>query len=68
MKTKQELDKATEDFFKMHWNSDVIKLNKTWNWEWVEYDLIGTMCNHDKQGCYAFLKDQKIVYVGLGAG
>src|SRR5690606_6946554 len=31
-----------------------------------EWDFNGTIHNHDKQGCYALIKNNEIIYIGVG--
>ena len=62
--TIENLKKLTEEFFAMHWNSEIIKQEvPTWS---ERYNFIGSLPNYDKQGVYAFACDNEITYIGVG--
>jgi len=63
MITIDNLISTTNDFFHRYWNP---KNGTTPNWEKKEWFFNGTIPNHDKQGCYALLRNDEIVYIGLG--
>lgn len=63
--TVDNLKKLTNEFFSMHWNSEVIK-SKLPNWSDI-YQFNGSLPNYDKQGVYAFVKNGTVTYIGVGA-
>ncbi len=63
--TVDNLIKLTNEFFLMHWNSDIIK-SKYPSWS-ETYRFNGSLPNYDKQGVYAFVKDETVTYIGVGA-
>lgn len=63
MITIDNLISTTNDFFSCYWNP---KNGKIPIWEKSEWVFNGTIPNHDKQGCYALLKNDEIIYIGIG--
>lgn len=63
MITIDHLNSVTNDFFSRYWNP---KNGKVPIWVKSEWDFNGTIPNHDKQGCYALLKNDEIIYIGVG--
>ena len=63
--TLDNLKKLTEEFFSMHWNHEKISQEPpTWS---ERYTFTGSLPNHDRQGVYAFAKDNTITYIGVGS-
>lgn len=61
---QKTLMEFTEEFFRKHWNKEEIgKEPPQWS---GKYFLEGSIPNHDKQGCYAFVRGNKITYIGVG--
>lgn len=59
-----DLKRLTIEFFEMHWNKD--KLNAEpplWN---SPYSFKGSVPDHDKQGVYAFVRKDEVIYIGAG--
>ena len=53
----------TNGFFEKHWNIDTLKTQPP---QWSErYEFIGSLPNYDKQGVYAFIKCNRVTYVGV---
>lgn len=63
MITKDLLNSVTNDFFSRYWNP---KNGDNPIWEKSEWNFNGTIPNHDKQGCYALLKNDEVIYIGVG--
>lgn len=61
----KNLKKLTKEFFSMHWNSEVIGSEYP-GWSDI-YEFEGSLPNYDKQGVYAFVKNDEITYIGVGA-
>lgn len=60
----KSLKKHTQDFFKHHWNDQVIGFSAPkWSEEWL---LAGPAPSYNKQGVYAFVKGDEIIYIGSG--
>ena len=56
----------TKEFFAKHWNASLIGKEAP---EWCEPQEIrygNPLPNHNKQGCYAFVDGEKVVYIGVG--
>ncbi len=62
MNTVDVLKNKTVEFFNLHWPKD----NDYPYWSDI-WRFLGTIPNNDKQGCYALIKDNKVVYMGVGA-
>lgn len=63
--TLQQLQENTDAFFERHWPD-----GRAWQGfsrRWEPWDMVGTMPNHDRQGCYALLSGEDVLYVGVGA-
>ena len=62
MSSIEQLKRKTEEFFKLHWVKDlpVPEWSNPWNFE-------GDIPNNDQPGCYALLRDNKLIYIGVGA-
>lgn len=61
--TIQDLQKITEQFFRLHWNDTTYPI---WSEPW---NFIGGIPKHDYPGCYAtFNEKEEITYIGLGIG
>ena len=59
------LKKETDEFFSLHWNQGEIGYPPPlWS---LPYLFIGSTPNHDKQGVYAFLRNDEVIYIGVGA-
>jgi hypothetical protein len=63
MKTLRDLELATHEFFGRHWNPSRFGAAPKWSEPWP---LIGPRPNTNKQGTYAFLSRNEIIYVGVG--
>lgn len=64
MATVDILKIETNNFFNRYWHPNFGQVP-----EWSEiWDFNSTIPNHDKRGCYALLKQDKIVYIGSGLG
>ena len=64
--TMAEVEDATKAFFSLHWNNDQlgdIELPKSW----LSYGFVGAVPFGNCQGCYALIKDDEVIYIGLGA-
>jgi len=63
----KKLQKQTEIFFSRHWchDTDSSLIPPEWSKPWY---FKGDIPNNDKQGCYALLKDEEVVYIGVGSG
>lgn len=61
--TVRDLMEFTRDFFVKHWNA--AELYDPPNWS-EPYEFKGPLPNHDKQGVYAFIKEDEVIYVGVG--
>jgi len=57
-----DVKKETAEFFRMHWNLNIPI--PAWN---DKYSFQGAVPDGDKQGCYALLINDEVVYIGLGA-
>lgn len=53
----------TEIFFQNHWNEKKLGLPPSWSSIHTDFRKIP---NYDKQGVYAFVKDDEITYIGVG--
>lgn len=60
----KDLKSLTQEFFLNHWNSEL--LGDYPQWSDVFSDFV-RMPNYLKAGVYAFVKDEEIIYVGVGA-
>lgn len=67
MLTMDDVRRETAKFFERHWDSVKLGVNEIPAWSEL-YGLQGGVPNGDKQGCYALLEDEEVIYVGLGAG
>ena len=61
--TINELLLSTELFFNQHWNT--AELGEYPKWSDPHFNF-GKIPNYDKQGVYAFVKDDLITYIGVG--
>jgi len=60
------LKEETQAFFRRHWNPDHTgHPAPTWDGCWR---FVGTIPNHGKQGCYALISNERVIYIGVGAG
>ena len=59
----ENLLEYTEDFFQNHWNGEKLGLPPSWSSIHTDFRKIP---NYDKQGVYAFVKDDEITYIGVG--
>lgn len=63
MVTMADIQSATDEFIKKHWNSGACGEFSEASWkEWVAFT--GEIPNNDKQGCYALGVDERVFYVG----
>ncbi len=63
MVTMADIQRATDEFIKKHWNSRACGEVPDASWkEWAA--LTGEIPNNDKQGCYALVVGGRVVYVG----
>lgn len=51
----------TEEFFKLYWPKTQNEIAPKWESQWL---FNGTIPSHNKQGCYALLINDEIVYIG----
>lgn len=67
MATLQELEKQTEEFFRMHWFIDSKSTTPhipkpEWSEKWL---FIGELPNNSMKGCYSWLnQDNEVIYIG----
>jgi hypothetical protein len=59
--TEDRLKKKTKKFLKLYWPKKQNEIAPEWGPQWF---FNGTIPSHDKQGCYALLINDKIVYIG----
>lgn len=59
---KNDLTRLTDLFFSMHWNIEEEK--PSWDFSW---SFIGPVPNYLLGGVYALLRNEEIIYIGLGA-
>ena len=62
--TLQDLLDLTKSFFHLHWNS--VELGNPPNWSELFSNFV-RMPNYLKAGLYAFVKNNEITYIGVGA-
>ena len=55
----------TEQFFHLHWNHQELGTPPFWSETYVFEG--GNLPNHNRQGVYAFVDDQTVTYIGVGA-
>lgn len=58
---KTDLVTSTDEFFSLHWNLE--EAAPTWDFSW---EFIGPVPNYLLGGVYALLKNNEVVYIGLG--
>ncbi len=63
MATKKDLERETENFFSMHWNTEKVDCEFPVAWS-EKYSMKGEMKNHNSPGCYALMKGKNVVYIG----
>lgn len=56
------LREVTLEFFKKHWNSSSKNPPPEWSAKWM---FLGEVPNNTRKGCYCFLKDDEVKYVGV---
>ena len=61
MNSIDNLELYTEEFLKLYWPKIQNEIAPKWGLQWF---FNGTIPSHDKQGCYALLKNDEIVYIG----
>lgn len=61
--TINDLVRLTEEFFSRHWNRDQLQDPPSWS---GLYKFEGSLPNYDKQGVYAFVKENFVTYIGVG--
>ena len=64
--TMDEVEKYTRLFLKYHWAAEELQredLPKCWE----AYRFIGGIPYGDRQGCYALIEEEEVLYIGLGA-
>jgi len=67
MSNLKQLEEHTSDFFRRHWPSEMtMQTVPAWT-IWREFPY-GPVPNHDVSGCYALLREGKVMYIGLGRG
>lgn len=59
-----DLIKKTNDFFSMHWNTNLLGDSPTWSA--VHTDFSKSIPNYNKQGVYAFIKENEVTYIEVG--
>lgn len=59
-----DLIKKTNDFFSMHWNTNLLGDSPTSSA--VHTDFSKSIPNYNKQGVYAFIKENEVTYIGVG--
>ena len=61
MKTIKDLKDKTNKFFELHWpnHNNYPKWSDVWK-------FLGPIPYNENQGCYALLKNNEIVYIGVG--
>jgi hypothetical protein len=65
METMAKVIMLTNEFFKLHWNNNIIGSQPPpWSAPWK---FEGTQRNGDRQGCYVLLKGDEVLYIGIGA-
>ncbi len=63
--TLTDLKRLTNEFFLKHWNAETLQEDAP---EWSDiYRFEGSLPNYDKQGVYAFVQDNIVTYIGVGA-
>lgn len=59
------LKRETDRFISLHWKGDYCKEGPD-QLEWRTWNMQGAMPHQEKQGCYALLSGDTIVYIGSG--
>lgn len=59
----EDLRQQTAHFLDLHWPEG--EPRPAWSEPW---EFVGTIPNHEMQGCYALLRGQEVIYIGVGAG
>jgi hypothetical protein len=63
--TFEGLKQATNEFFDRNWVAGAIEqCAPTWS---NPYHFVGSIPNNERQGVYAFLADDQVYYIGVGA-
>lgn len=63
MATIKELEKKTKEFFENYWSSNIDDEHPGWKGPW---DFNGPIPNHDNGGCYALVRNDEVIYIGVG--
>jgi hypothetical protein len=61
-----DVEKETHNFFNLHWNAQQLA-DVDLPYSWGAYNFIGNVPYGDRQGCYALVRDNEIIYIGPGA-
>ena len=65
METMINVILLTDEFFKLHWNEEIIGSQPPhWSAPWK---FENTQPKGDRQGCYVLLKGDEVLYIGVGA-
>jgi hypothetical protein len=62
-----DIQRATQRFFDRHWMNTQCGGNPAPEWS-APWNLVGSMPNTDKQGCYVLLANDTVKYIGSGVG
>lgn len=60
----ENLKDQTNKFFALHWNKNL--LGDAPQWSEVHTDFSKSIPSYDKQGVYAFIKEEEVTYIGVG--
>lgn len=63
--TLENLKKYTSIFFENHWDKNLLGEQPVWSK--IHTDFSKSIPNFDKQGVYAFVMEDNITYIGVGA-
>lgn len=66
MITMIEVEKATKEFLLLHWNNEQLS-NVDLPSTWASYNFKGPVPFGECQGCYVLVKNENVIYIGLGA-
>jgi len=64
--TVNNVEEKTKEFLKLHWRTELLESVELPE-AWAAYNLKGAVPYGDRQGCYALVEDDQVVYIGLGA-
>ncbi|MBW1732720.1 MAG: hypothetical protein JRJ75_17950 [Deltaproteobacteria bacterium] len=63
--TIDQIQKVTDEFLGRHWHLNQLDTTEVPAWK-GPYSFFGNVPNGDKQGCYALINGNEVVYIGLG--